>query len=202
MAAKLTIDADTDYQDARDWYDSYGWHRTTEGGDLCVEYDWLNDRDDVVADKLMARHTLLRAEAEQIAAKARSIREAAEAIENHLLDAIDAYESGDVAACVAALDAAEALESEHGDSPASSALREQLLEEAAAEEPHLSAAQLDALYDAIGPHRVSQQNPCGVCFSMDADQYWISDDHLSESYRTYDELLEAARRWRRNMDNA
>lgn len=139
MQLKLTIDADTSHEDARDWYSAYGWHLPTEhGGDVChdaVEYDWLDDDDDVVVKKLMAsRAHLRRSEAEGIVSAARSIREAAEELEALLGDAVDAYEAGDVEACITALDAAEALESDHGDTPASSALRNELLVESEEEE--------------------------------------------------------------------
>jgi hypothetical protein len=53
---RLAEDADLDHENARDWYDSYGWHLTTENeGDLTldvVEYHWLNEPDQEVVNHI------------------------------------------------------------------------------------------------------------------------------------------------------
>lgn len=126
-------DPNTEHETAKDFFSGYGWHLTTEhAGDVChdaVDFDWLDDDNDTVIEKLLADDDdLLRHEAEAIVVRAREIREAGEAIEAILNDAVEAFERGDFAACVAALDAAESLEMEHGDCSASSALRAELID--------------------------------------------------------------------------
>lgn len=131
----LADDADTSHETAQDWYESYGSHLSTlNAGDVCiqaVDYDWLDDDDDDdsdVRDKLLESDDRLSSdEAEALVGMARSAREAAEEICRLLDDAVEAYESGDYAACVKALDAAKSREMEHGDCPASSGLQDQLI---------------------------------------------------------------------------
>ena len=131
---RLIADADLSHEDARSWYDSYGWHLTTdECGDVCLqacEYDWLDDDTGVVAMRHLCREIdgLTTDDAESIAQMAVTVRAAAEEGESLLEDAVTAYQRGDVAACVAALDACRAMELDHGDAPASEALRSQLVE--------------------------------------------------------------------------
>lgn len=130
----LAADADTDHEDARGWYSNYGWHTSTEvGHDVelqAVEYDWLDgDSESAVAKLMKSDSELTEEEASTIVDVARSVREAAESVESKLVAAVEAYEAGDYAACVAALDACEAIERDHGDSPATQALRSQLLDE-------------------------------------------------------------------------
>lgn len=131
---RLIADADLSHEDARGWYGSYGWHLSTEAaGDVTLdacEYDWLDDDEGVVAiRRLMAADSDLTAdEAEIIAQRAAMIRAAAEAVEYELTEACRAYHAGDVAGVVAALDACRAIEMDHGDAPASEALRSQLIE--------------------------------------------------------------------------
>ena len=132
---KLASEADLDHEDARGWYDSYGWHITTENeGDVthdAVEYDWLEDTDSEVIGKLRAAYDGLTAdEAESIVSKCRDIREAGEAVEEALSEAVQAYHAGNVGMVMCALHDAELIESEHGDSPATNSLRSQLLVEA------------------------------------------------------------------------
>lgn len=125
-------DADTTHEDASDWYSSYGWHMSTDAGDIelqAVHYDWLDDLSDSdIADRLTERYPdLSDDDAAEIVERAREIRDCAESICSHLDDAVAAYEARDYAACVAALDAATGEESDHGDTPASSQLRRALL---------------------------------------------------------------------------
>ena len=53
---KSIENADLTHEDARGWYDSYGWHITTENeGDVtidAVEYDWLDGTDAEAIAKL------------------------------------------------------------------------------------------------------------------------------------------------------
>jgi hypothetical protein len=129
---KLKVNADLTHEDAREWYDSYGWHLSTEsGGDVtlqAVEYDWLDRTDAAVIKKLLAQHDgLTEDEAEYIVDAARDIRNTAESVESLLVEAVEAYQRGDAVAVAEALDAAESVEESHGDSPAANSLREQLL---------------------------------------------------------------------------
>ncbi len=64
---------------------------------------------------------------------AKGVREAAETVCGLLDEAVEAYESGDIEAVIEALDSAASTESEHGDNPATEALRKALLVEEAAE---------------------------------------------------------------------
>jgi len=135
MNVMFVRNADLDHQDARDFYDSYGWCLPTENaGDIChdaVEYDWLDDQDDeAVVAKLMAEDGHLEDyEAEEVVAKAREIREAGEAVESQLEAAVEAYEANDYAACLEALRWAGEAESPFGGTPASDELRGQLIAE-------------------------------------------------------------------------
>lgn len=129
----LAHEADTTHEDAREWYDSYGWHLTTEkAGDVLLqacEYDWLDEEnDDEVADKMREWDSdLTRDEALSIAHKARSVRDDAEVVCGLLDEAVEAYNRADYDAVVAALDKAKSVESAHGDSPASNSLRAELV---------------------------------------------------------------------------
>lgn len=67
----------------------------------------------------------------------------------------------------------------------------------------LTAQQETELNAAIGKYRASGTNPCGVCFYFDETEekpYRIADDHASESFDTYEELLEAASDWKDAFD--
>lgn len=126
--------ADLDHEDARGWYDSYGWHLTTESaGDVtlqAVEYDWLDETDDHAIDLLVAADgDLTRDEAESIVERARTVRDAAESVESRLKTAVTCYQAGDLAGVIEALKQAASIETDHGDSPATSSLRSALLEE-------------------------------------------------------------------------
>lgn len=128
----LVTDADTSHEDSRGWYDSYGWHFTTENaGDVClqaVEYDWLDGSDAAAVRKLRAADSDITSdEAEAIVERAREIREAAESICGLLDEAVEAYESGDLDRCRRALLAAYSEESDHGDAPAAQSLAGELL---------------------------------------------------------------------------
>jgi hypothetical protein len=130
---RLNADADTEHETAEEWYDSYGWHLTTENaGDAflqAVEYDWLDDYDDdaVIARLLESDDQLNRDEAASMVTKAREIRECAESICDLLDEAVEAYQQGDADKVEELLDAAKSHESDHGDSPASDSLRSSLL---------------------------------------------------------------------------
>jgi hypothetical protein len=151
--AKYTLadGADLTHKDAREWYEAFGWHLTTaDAGDVClqaVEYDWLDQSDDngvilKLCDSMPRQLTV--EEAASIVEMARSVREAAEAIESLLDEAVAAYESGDAKETIAALDRCASYESDYGDSPASSSLRSELLAEVKYD------AQIDMAGDVIG----------------------------------------------------
>lgn len=132
-AVALEDGADTSHESAEDWYQSYGWHLSTEdAGDVClqaVEYDWLDDDDDAaVAAKLEAEDGDLSAdEALAIVKMARSVRESAEDICGSLDEAVEACRRGRLQQCRDALAYAYRRESEHGDTPASLGLAAKLL---------------------------------------------------------------------------
>jgi hypothetical protein len=132
---KLSDNADLTYEDARDWYDSYGWHIPTKReGDVllqAVKYDWLDDADDqVVIKKLRAKYKRLTYdEADALVACARMVRDTAEQVESLLEEAVEAYLRGDLDGVIEALDQAASLELDHGDSPASNSLRSQLIDD-------------------------------------------------------------------------
>lgn len=125
--------ADTTHETAQDWYDSYGWHLSTEDGDVvlqAVDYDWL-DEDDAAVSARLREDGLDDLSGDEIASlieHARTIRDAAQEIESLLEDAVSAYDAGDLDACRRALLDAESIESDHGDSPASSSLAAALLD--------------------------------------------------------------------------
>jgi len=134
-ATLAEVGANTEHEDARNWYDSYGWHLTTEAaGDVvmqAVEYDWLDGGDDdEVVRRLMAEHEALTAdEAESIVERARSIRDVAEGICSQLDEAVAAYERRDREVVREALSAARRDELDHGDAPATDDLARRLLVE-------------------------------------------------------------------------
>jgi hypothetical protein len=120
-----------DPMDAREWYGRYGWHYVTqhEGYILldAVEYDWLDGTDAEAIVSLKEEYCeLLDFEAEDIIAKAREVREAGEAVESLLADAVQAYQRGNMSAMARALNEAAAVESQHGASPATDELRAQM----------------------------------------------------------------------------
>lgn len=61
----------------------------------------------------------------------------------------------------------------------------------------------DELNAAIGEYGCTDSNPCGVCFYFDSGEekpFRIADDHTSESFAAYEELLEAASNWKEAFD--
>lgn len=132
MQTRLRDSADTTHETASDMYDAYGWHLSTDERDIplqAVQYDWLDDADDVrVAGRLRAADSdLTDDEAMDLVVMARGVREAMEGVSDLLDDAVDAYRRGDCEGCARALEHASAVESDHGDDPATDALREQLI---------------------------------------------------------------------------
>lgn len=128
---RLADKADTTHEDAREWYDSYGWHLTTDRGDVilqAVEYDWLDEDDDTTCTRLITEQDITAADAAEIVEMAQSVRGMAEEVEGLLDAAVAAYEAGDLAGTIAALAAAGHREGDAGDSPATQALAAQLLE--------------------------------------------------------------------------
>jgi hypothetical protein len=131
-------DESESHEDARGWYSGYGWHLSTRNaGDIChdaVEFDWLDDEDNttVIERLLESDERLTEDEAETIVLQARAIRETGEAVEALLVEAVEHYENGDYQSCRKALDDCSKIESEHGDDPASSSLRDRLLDDAVA----------------------------------------------------------------------
>lgn len=130
MKTTLKLNADTDHEDARALYGNYGAHST-------VEFDWLDGDDDEAAELLKAEYPELSDdEAEGMIALSRRIREDAEDVESQLEAAVEAYEAAKhdedetaIAAIIEALETASSIETNHGDDPASKALRAALLDE-------------------------------------------------------------------------
>lgn len=130
-ARALQPAADTSHESGKDWYDSYGAHIETEHyGDLEVQavcWEWL-DGSDENAERILSRdRELSRAEAEELVTLAREVRDAAEAIDSLLGDAVSAYQVGDLEACKRALLSASSIELDHGDDPATTDLAGKLL---------------------------------------------------------------------------
>ncbi len=123
--------ADTTHETAEDWWDGYGWHLSTEeSGDITLQavgYDLLDSPEAAIAALQQKHPRLGEDEAEAIVEMAFKIKEAAEAIESLLKQAVEAYTSGDLVAVIQSLDKCRSLESQHGDSPATKSLQEQLL---------------------------------------------------------------------------
>jgi hypothetical protein len=130
---RLKHNADLTHEDAKNWYENYGWHISTEKeGDVtldAVEYEWLDGTDNEVISKLLKIYDLTDHEAAVIAFMARKVREAAETVVGLLDEAVEAYQRGDLAAVLEVLDKAARVEWEHGDCPATRALRSQLLDD-------------------------------------------------------------------------
>ncbi len=120
--------------DAQDWYESYGWHLSTDrAGDVelgVVAYYELDHLDDDIVDTLMdAMPDLRRSEAQTIVARARVVRKAMEGIASRLVAAIAAYLAGDDDLARELLADASRAESDHGDDPGTAAVRAILFEE-------------------------------------------------------------------------
>ncbi len=142
MPLRIIAGADTRHEMAEDMYDSIGWWTAwgEERNQVChpiVDFDrLLVTSDSDLLDELLDED----APPEERAAHSEAIeyaREAASAmsaVEEALADAVAAYERGDAAACLAALDLAGRAEGEYGDSPATDDLRRRLLEEEEDEE--------------------------------------------------------------------
>jgi hypothetical protein len=131
---RLRPDADTSHEQAKDWYAAYGWHLSTNAGDIslqAVKYDWLDDDDDAaIVAKIIGEYGKLdENDAIVIVHQAASVREMAEEVEGLLADAVKAYQSGDLDATIEALDTASSRESDAGDDPATKELARRLLEE-------------------------------------------------------------------------
>lgn len=130
-ANALAPNADMTHEDSRSWYDSYGWSLSTDNdGDVClqvVEYDWLDDDDATVIDRLQREHDVTDEDASVVVTMARTVREAAEAICSLLDGAVYAYGARDVDETRRCLLAAYDLEMDHGDAPAAATLAGALL---------------------------------------------------------------------------
>lgn len=133
LRTTLALDADTRHQCAREMYDAYGWHISTEAaGDIelqTIDYDWLDERND---DTVLDSHRddmpdMSDDERKKLIAMARGVRADMEGIESLLESAVDAYERGDVDGVIDALDAASSAESDHGHDPETADLRGRLL---------------------------------------------------------------------------
>lgn len=129
----LRENADTDYESAQDLYDSHGDHVSTEDhGDISVDMTYYSWTDEGVDTETAIRENwdgLTEDEVEAIAAMCRKVREAADSVVDALGRAVIAYNAYDFDACVAALNEASSIESDHGDDPASRGLRGELLAE-------------------------------------------------------------------------
>lgn len=137
---QLRAAANTRYDDAAEMYSCYGAHVTLTnedgeqtGPDVCVqvvESEWLAAglRGDDLVDRIL-NETLVdrRDDAEGLAALAVRVWEDMQAIESQLAEAVRAYEAGDLAACVEALQTAGHAETEHGDDPSTRDLADRLL---------------------------------------------------------------------------
>jgi hypothetical protein len=134
-ALQLQPSANTHYESAQDWYKSYGAHISTErGGDIeiqLIDYDDLDADDDTIIAGLYDPDAsdVSRNEYAALVALARDVRSAADALDDLLSDAVDAYEQDNIEAVVSALLEANDVEKEHGDNTATRALAGQLLEE-------------------------------------------------------------------------
>lgn len=113
------VDEPTD-ESAEEWYDSLGYHVSTDDGDVvhpvCAmgEVDTYQPQSDAERDLLVY---------------ARAARSVAQAVEAELRRAVDAWRARDLSACVTALREASSLEKEYGDDPAARVLRDTLLVE-------------------------------------------------------------------------
>lgn len=132
MKTKLNPAATLAHATGREMYDAYGWHLDTEhlGGVVLqtVGYDWLDKPDEEVVERLIHDHPELhRSEAQELVAQAREILCVMNTIEMYLAAAVRGYKAGKVDQVVKALESASMFEKEHGDDPATRALRSQLL---------------------------------------------------------------------------
>lgn len=130
----LNPNAKLKHETAREWYESYGWHLSTElAGDVelqAVTWEWAElDTETAIANLMESDSDLSYDEAQTIVVKAKEVREAAEPIVSYLELAVDCYKQGDLDGVTASLDVCRGMEMDHGDCPASNALRADLLME-------------------------------------------------------------------------
>jgi len=141
----LRPNADTAHVTAKDWYDAYGASEPVRYVDevygpsetdmliQAVPYSWL---DSDMSDEDMVE-MLLREDPELVddggldalIGCARSAYDAAEGTSDLLDEAVAAYRRGDLDECEQALDNASSHETDHGDDPATQALRSQLIDD-------------------------------------------------------------------------
>jgi len=115
------------------WYDTFGYYLIGESGDKyviqCVEYDWLDDDDLVVVERVLANvDGIILDEACELVTKARELRQVADDVNALCEAAVMAYHLGDLETCKAALIEARRRELMYGDDEASHYLAGQLLE--------------------------------------------------------------------------
>ena len=130
---ELRPGATTSHESAQEWYDAYGAYvpePDQEGSQQievqAIEYDWLDGSDDDVA-QLLANDGIAGQIAIDLITLARDVRRAAEEIEDILDQAVEAYNDDDLVGVIDALTSAASAESEHGDTPATDFLADQLL---------------------------------------------------------------------------
>lgn len=131
---KFKPDANTNHESAENFFDGYGAHVTDHenGCDYrvqLVEFEWLeeNEENEEIVALLLEKKAMGNEIAEELVEKAREIYDAGVELAEILESAVAAYNDGDIAACVEALNSARFTESEHGDDPASSDLRKRLI---------------------------------------------------------------------------
>jgi hypothetical protein len=132
------------HESAEGWWESLGHHVSDSTGDWThpiAEWaeieplleDGMGDEDILAALEALDpgfRGGMTTEAALALVAYAREALDAAREVEGYLEAAVAAWASRDLDATIEALDAASAAEMEYGDDPATSELREQLLEDA------------------------------------------------------------------------
>jgi hypothetical protein len=135
---KLRQNADLTHEDTVDWYGGYARHIATKHDDCfpvqAIEYEWLNSPDEEVVAKLKEGYNnLTDDDIEAILSTAREVRAGGDIIEEHLKEAVAAYQRCDLDGVIKALEEAKGMEAfchrYGGDSNAADSLRSQLLVE-------------------------------------------------------------------------
>lgn len=211
---RLQPNADTSHATASEMYEDYGWHTMCQ---ICgkqyvlqtIAYDDIKLSDEELREKVAADVRSDNCDhdgiADEIIGAARRIADDMGDIAEYLDEAIKAYDVGDFAGVVDALDAASSIERNHGDDPDARHLREQLIIDDPELTPHDSAsdsprdiirAWLADLSD-VDPHEIHARDGDSIpsCYAH------IWDDSVDggggEGYETVGSCLgvEAQVRW-------
>lgn len=125
---------------AKEWYEAYGWHITTDEGDhllQTVEFDDVRKIDDIesveaqrLIDKIADQIEVDRDDAAGLVAKAIDVADTAKEVARLCREIVTAAKADDLETVRTLLDELSWVEDQHGDDPTASGLRAELIADA------------------------------------------------------------------------